>query len=126
MKEYGYWNKENGYWQEVNLDDTPPNDYKDTIIVDLKPAEYYDFDGEKWILNNDKKKEVLIREIKTKRNKLLKKYVDDVSSNNARWSSFTTQQKNSIKKYRQQLLDISDQKEFPYEVEWPEIPEFIK
>lgn len=57
-------------------------------------------------------------DIRFERDSLLAKYVDIY--NPLRWAELTTEQKDSIKKYRQALLDIT--KQDPASVIWPELP----
>ena len=48
--------------------------------------------------------------------------LDFIVSNPLRWSGFTDNQKETYAVYRQQLLDVPQQKSFPHEVVWPEKP----
>lgn len=59
-----------------------------------------------------------INDIRAERDSLLAKFVDIY--NPMRWSELTTSQKDSVKKYRQALLDIT--KQDPSDVIWPEPP----
>lgn len=60
--------------------------------------------------------------IRDRRNILLVSNVDSVICNPLRWKSLTEKQKKEYEIYRQALLDITDQKDFPYNVVWPEEP----
>lgn len=59
--------------------------------------------------------------IRRKRNILLKKTVD--SLNPIRWATMSEVQKNAWIEYRQALLDIPQQEQFPNNVIWPNKPE---
>jgi len=48
--------------------------------------------------------------------------VDVVVSNPLRWAGYTAEQQAVIAKYRQDLLDITDQAGFPQEINWPVSP----
>lgn len=58
-----------------------------------------------------------------KRDALLKKYVDKISP--VRWESYTQAQKDAWKEYRQALLDVPQQAEFPANIVWPTEPSDI-
>ena len=60
--------------------------------------------------------------VRMKRIQLLGKYVDAV--NQVRWNLLTPEQQAYLTQYRQQLLDITDTPGFPYDVIWPEEPDF--
>ena len=42
--------------------------------------------------------------------------------NPIRWESFTEEQKNTLRNYRQDLLDVPQQKDFPNNIIWPILP----
>lgn len=48
--------------------------------------------------------------------------VDVIVSNPLRWSSYSEEQQAVIAKYRQDLLDITDQEGFPRDIVWPQSP----
>lgn len=56
------------------------------------------------------------------RNDLLTE-VDMVASNPLRWSSMTKQEQGRWAKYRQELLDITNEEGFPHDIKWPTKPE---
>lgn len=56
-----------------------------------------------------------------RRDKYLHLYVDII--NGVRWDSLTQQQKDSLKEYRQALLDVPQQLGFPTNINWPTPPE---
>lgn len=60
--------------------------------------------------------------VRMKRGQLLAKYVDAV--NQVRWNLLTTEQQAYLTQYRQQLLDVTDQPGFPFDVIWPTEPDF--
>ena len=47
--------------------------------------------------------------------------IDAVVSNPLRWESFSEEQKDAYRKYRQELLDVPQQPGFPKEIVWPEL-----
>jgi hypothetical protein len=55
------------------------------------------------------------------RDKWLRIYVDKINA--IRWEAFTQQQKNDWIAYRQALLDVPQQEEFPNTINWPIPPE---
>lgn len=67
--------------------------------------------------------EELLREAtdaaKAERKRLLETFVDPVVSNPLRWADLTEEQQNDLKRYRQELLDITDQEGFPHDIIWP-------
>jgi hypothetical protein len=60
-------------------------------------------------------------EVRAQRNSYLYSYVDSI--NVIRWSAMSEEQKVAWINYRQTLLDITKQPEFPWDVIWPEVPE---
>jgi hypothetical protein len=77
---------------------------------------------EKPIMSEEMIKKNYEDEIRHKRNILLSKYVDPLVSNPLRWNDISSEKKYRIVEYRRKLLDITKQPEFPYSVEWPDIP----
>lgn len=71
------------------------------------------FEGTKPSLND------LIQNARMQRNFLLTK-IDLI--NPIRWESFTEEQKNTLRNYRQDLLDVPQQKDFPNNIIWPILP----
>lgn len=55
-----------------------------------------------------------------RRNKYLHMYIDTL--NGPRWEAMTQEQKNDWNAYRQKLLDVPQQEEFPENIIWPEVP----
>jgi hypothetical protein len=55
-----------------------------------------------------------------KRNRLLAEYVDKI--NIFRWELLTEAEKDLWRKYRQDLLDVPQQEEFPNNIVWPSVP----
>lgn len=49
--------------------------------------------------------------------------VDTIISNPLRWAEMTTEQQNAWSTYRQALLDVPQQSEFPETVNWPTKPD---
>ncbi len=60
----------------------------------------------------------LTREVRAKRDNLLKETVDSV--NPMRWEALTELQKDAWRAYRQALLDVPQQEGFPTNIVWPE------
>lgn len=69
--------------------------------------------------------EQLARQVRDNRDELLRKYVDPVASNNLRWSELSVEQQDEVAVYRQALLDIPQQAEFPTSVTYPDTPAFL-
>tara|TARA_R110000765_G_scaffold394957_1_gene488646 strand:+ start:584 stop:985 length:402 start_codon:yes stop_codon:yes gene_type:complete len=63
--------------------------------------------------------------IRQQRKGILQEEVDVVICNPLRWESLTEEEQNSIKTYRQELLDITEQERFPSDVTWPAKPEVL-
>lgn len=80
------------------------------------------WNGSGWNENSEENTvEFFENRARTKRNNLLKKYVDKM--NGLRWESMTEEQKDSWRTYRQALLDVPQQFNFPYDIIWPIKPE---
>jgi hypothetical protein len=63
--------------------------------------------------------EVAERKARKTRDYLLKTEVDPIAGNTLRWDDLTEYQKDNVKLYRQELLNISEQAGFPHAIEWP-------
>ncbi len=63
-------------------------------------------------------------EARKNRNEMLDE-LDFVVMNPLRWNSFSSSQQEAIAVYRQQLLDVPQQKHFPNNIDWPIKPDFI-
>lgn len=66
--------------------------------------------------------EILASLARRKRNNLLKQTVDVI--NPLRWETFSEEERDAWREYRQALLDIPQQPEFPKKIDWPEKPSF--
>jgi len=51
--------------------------------------------------------------------------LDTVVSNPLRWASFDADQQAALAAYRQALLDVPQQADFPDRIDWPDTPAFI-
>ncbi len=52
--------------------------------------------------------------------------LDQIVSNPIRWNSFTSDIQQEFIKYRQELLDVPQQSNFPNNIVWPNKPEMMK
>ena len=50
------------------------------------------------------------------------RYLDTILTNPLRWAAYSDEQKTVISKYRQDLLDVPQQPNFPTEITWPTSP----
>jgi hypothetical protein len=50
------------------------------------------------------------------------RYLDTILTNPLRWAAYSDEQKTVISKYRQDLLDLPQQANFPTEITWPTSP----
>lgn len=75
--------------------------------------------GSRWDGSNWVQTEELVR---SKRDKLLTEQVDTVAGNALRWSELSPTDKEAWAVYRQALLDVTDQVDFPHNVIWPSKP----
>ena len=66
--------------------------------------------------------EVAQRAREDRDNKLVQ-WVDNITI--IEWESFTEEQKQSIKEFRQNLLDVPEQANFPHNIIWPTPPEIL-
>jgi len=68
--------------------------------------------------------EMLADQVRTQRNALLAQ-LDALVMNPLRWSAFSLSQQEAIGDYRQALLDVPQQANFPFDVVWPEVPTIL-
>ena len=66
--------------------------------------------------------EDLGRIARNKRRTLLKRFVDIYHP--LRWNALTLEQQSAVAAYRQALLDVTNQPDFPNSIEWPQRPNF--
>jgi hypothetical protein len=50
------------------------------------------------------------------------RYLDTIITNPLRWAAYSSEQQAVIAKYRQDLLDVPQQPNFPTEITWPTSP----
>lgn len=126
--EYGYYHPEAGYWQTITqpTQDTLDSYPEGTVNVPLKPGKGYEYNGTEWVAPSEEwlyeEEAAIVRAI---RNKKLKHKVDPAVSNPLRWASMSTEEQDAVATYRQELLDITDQEGFPYDITWPTKPSFL-
>lgn len=60
------------------------------------------------------------KEMRAKRDRLLRDNVDAI--NPMRWETMTEEEKDEWRTYRAALLDVPQQKSFPFAIDWPETP----
>jgi len=65
------------------------------------------------------------KSVRRSRDALLEQ-LDSIVLHPLRWNSFSEEEKAEVGEYRQQLLDIPQQKGFPSGVQWPTLPECLK
>lgn len=87
------------------------------IIVDMpeRPSDDYDFDyvSKSWIYNE----QLASKKARGHRNYLLVTEVDSINA--IRWLAMNQQEQEQWTKYRQDLLDITTQPNFPHDIIWP-------
>ena len=79
---------------------------------------------DKLIERNNKRfeetKEKLALQVRQNRDLRLENHVDPFVMNFMRWDKQPEDKQNKIKEYRKKLLDVPQQKGFPYIIDWPE------
>lgn len=79
-----------------------------------------------WVYENEAFKEPpidveqLSAEARARRDELLRINIDSYPA--IRWETLTSEQKDSLLKYRQDLLDVPQQQGFPLNINWPILP----
>lgn len=53
------------------------------------------------------------------------KELDNLVMNPLRWMEFTQIEKELLSQYRHSLLDLTKQNNFPFDVEWPKLPDIM-
>ena len=126
--EYGYYHPTVGYWQTLS----PPsedllNEYPEgTKNVPVKPGPGYEYNGSTWVAPSqawlDDQEAAKVRQL---RKRIMRTKVDPVVTNPLRWADLDTLQQDELKAYRQDLLDLTDQPGFPFEITWPTKPSWL-
>jgi hypothetical protein len=89
----------------------------DTVIEVLTDEKYH----EESLARGVRLKNIQLEsdEVRKQRNYLLETQVDPIGP--AWWDAMDNEQKDKLKKYRQDLLNIPQQEGFPFEVVWPKL-----
>jgi hypothetical protein len=127
VMEKGFYHDDMGYWQTNSTpnEETLASYPEGTVEVPLPQSQLDTFDSStlSWIPPTqemlDEHKSNMVR---FERNMLLAA-VDALSMHTVRWEGLTEEKKSEWKQYRSELLDITDQAGFPYNVTWPTKPE---
>jgi hypothetical protein len=120
MSEIGFFHPSVGYWQTLG---EPPEEIlssypSGTVRVPIKPSEFHTFDGAAWVPPS--------------RATLMAAYAENARSirraklAESDWSQLPDVPSALREKwadYRQALRDISQQEGFPFDIEWPSMPE---
>lgn len=75
--------------------------------------------GEVVAIEPEASAEDLAATVRRERNRLLVKNVDSI--NPLRWEAMEESEKDKIRKYREDLLKVPEQKGFPFNIEWPNL-----
>lgn len=102
--------------EEISLDDHR------ALLEGQSTGKVIDWSGDKPALADPQPPsvETLASQARLQRDNLLALHVDTLSP--IRWVSLTDKQKEDWSKYRQDLLDVPQQKAFPKGIKWPELP----
>jgi hypothetical protein len=113
LKDFGY--------HCVDIADTVPeqrNGFKISVVARIQDGKYVR--KHDYVPLTIQDTEDLKEKIREKRDSLLVSDVDSVSV--IRWESFTEEQKTEWSVYRQALLNIPQQVDFPFNINWPTKP----
>ena len=98
-----------------------PKDIDPYNLYTIEEVEAYILEHPEMLLDSTQiETDRLTREVRAKRDNLLKETVDSV--NPMRWEALTELQKDAWRAYRQALLDVPQQEGFPTNISWPEVP----
>ena len=110
-------------------------DFAKEGAVELLPLEYFDDENEEILeassveelldlgkIDQSSADELKAEKIRKQRDARLRS-VDEIASNPLRWGSLSSEQQEDLADYRQALLDVPQQDEFPWSVQWPTKPE---
>jgi hypothetical protein len=118
----GFISPDGTYWETISkpLDKTREAYPKGTIEVPLRPDHLHTWNGQSWIPpSTEVLYEYLSQRVRDERNTKLVAEVDPIVSNPLRWAEFSEEEKNKWVTYRRELLEVSNQAEFPFDVKWP-------
>lgn len=123
--EKGFYHQSVGYWQTISepseslLASYPPG----TIEVPLKPGNGYIYNGSEWVAPSlEWVREMTAAQVRQERDIRLHFEVDPIISNPLRWEDLPDTKKQEWISYRRQLLDITLQENFPFDIVWPTKP----
>lgn len=98
--------------------------------IELAPRHDGEFDWtwskdlDDWVkpIKHEPTEDELAQTIRNKRQRFFSRYVDTI--NGPRWEMMPETAKQEFMTYRQALLDITIQPNFPYDIVWPTVPNF--
>ena len=123
--EKGFYHTSRGYWQTLS---EPSNAIRSsypsgTIEVPIKPSPLHTFDGVKWVEPTQAElDEAATQAVRAERDMKLATEVDPIAGNALRWAALDADTQAAWAAYRQALLDVPTQADFPHNVTWPEVP----
>lgn len=89
---------------------------------DGHPLKSWKWDGSSINKPTGNEDDILAFDARRKRNGLLGTRVDPIICNGLRWNALTEDKQAAWTKYRQDLLDVTNQDGFPQNIIWPVIP----
>lgn len=88
------------------------------LPADKVPNGYVKIDDFTYTPTNEQKAE----NVRAERDKLLRKEVDPIVANPLRWADMSAEKQNQWAQYRNFLLEVPQQSEFPINISWPTKP----
>jgi hypothetical protein len=123
MTEKGFYCEGIGYWQAIGSEVKIASYPSGTKEVPVCPGPGYIFNGNEWVSPSQTwLTEQAAKYARNERSIKLKTEVDPIMSNFIRWGEMTIEKQNEWIKYRRDLLDITEQENFPSVVIWPNPP----
>ena len=98
-----------------------PEGFREVI---LRPSVHheYNYETSTWILNESLLHTDMAAEIRDIRNRRLRSEVDMIAGNTLRWNELSSEKKEEWSKYREDLLNVPQQNDFPLSISWPSKP----
>lgn len=73
--------------------------------------------------SEEERRQKAAEKVRQQRESKLVMEVDPIAGNTLRWASLSQEQQEAWAEYRNNLLDITNQTNFPYEITWPTPPQ---
>lgn len=97
-----------------------------TVEIPSQPSVLHTWENGEWVAPTTDAIRARQAEIaRARRDDMLRYQVDPIVTNPLRWAALSAAEQQEVSAYRQALLDVSSQAEFPQSINWPQRPSML-